>query len=342
MACPLGCTQCSEINGCLACKPPFFLLLNREGTRQTAFCTRACPRGFYKLKKKRENGFCAKCTMRGCVECLGVHYCSVCQKDFTNFFGKCITQPPENELEELEGIFVTRPPLAFPTSNGATTISRLEPTASILSTSPLPTGAETTNSTTPIRSTTPATSTTLSPASVVTVTSSVIASATAAPEGRDAETIQKGVFIPLFATLSPADRSHTPSTPSYNYDSRPCRRKLNRGKGKRRRKKGRKNRKGNKERRRGNINRRKNCENSQRSESKGHRKRNLRRGRHRGNRRGCRSRKQRKCRDSVVDKNSEGREGETTVAVSEERSITTTENKHKHSENMICTENRRR
>ncbi|KAK8721344.1 hypothetical protein OTU49_012811, partial [Cherax quadricarinatus] len=254
------------------------------------------------------------------------------QKDFTNFFGKCITQPPENELEELEGIFVTRPPLAFPTSNGATTISRLEPTASILSTSPLPTGAETTNSTTPIRSTTPATSTTLSPASVVTVTSSVIASATAAPEGRDAETIQKGVFIPLFATLSPADRSHTPSTPSYNYDSRPCRRKLNRGKGKRRRKKGRKNRKGNKERRRGNINRRKNCENSQRSESKGHRKRNLRRGRHRGNRRGCRSRKQRKCRDSVVDKNSEGREGETTVAVSEERSITTTENKHKHSE----------
>ncbi|XP_042215553.1 uncharacterized protein LOC121861708 [Homarus americanus] len=121
VGCSYGCTQCSPVNGCLACKPPFFLLLHREGTRQTATCTPACPRGFYKLKKKR-NGFCAKCTMRGCVECLGQHYCSACHPDFVNFFGKCIKQPPDNDLEEL-GIYATRPPLVFPAAKTTTITS---------------------------------------------------------------------------------------------------------------------------------------------------------------------------------------------------------------------------
>ncbi|ROT72233.1 R-spondin-3 [Penaeus vannamei] len=96
--CPYGCVRCSALNGCLACKPPFYLLLRRDGARQTASCTRACPRGFYKVTKKR-NGFCAKCTMRGCAECDRHHYCSRCAADFVNFFGKCIPSHPENALE---------------------------------------------------------------------------------------------------------------------------------------------------------------------------------------------------------------------------------------------------
>ncbi|XP_037782772.1 R-spondin-1-like [Penaeus monodon] len=96
--CPYGCVRCSPINGCLACKTPFFLLLRRDGPRQTASCTRACPKGFYKVTKKR-NGFCAKCTMRGCAECDRHHYCSSCAAGFVNFFGKCIPSQPENSLE---------------------------------------------------------------------------------------------------------------------------------------------------------------------------------------------------------------------------------------------------
>nr|XP_027218668.1 R-spondin-3-like [Penaeus vannamei] len=95
---PTAASGARPSNGCLACKPPFYLLLRRDGARQTASCTRACPRGFYKVTKKR-NGFCAKCTMRGCAECDRHHYCSRCAADFVNFFGKCIPSHPENALE---------------------------------------------------------------------------------------------------------------------------------------------------------------------------------------------------------------------------------------------------
>ncbi|KAK8397204.1 hypothetical protein O3P69_004727 [Scylla paramamosain] len=91
VGCTAGCTLCSPINGCLACEAPYFLVLQREGARQTASCTKTCPRGFFKVKKKR-NGFCTKCTMLGCEECLGPHYCSTCQRHFFNYFGKCIRE----------------------------------------------------------------------------------------------------------------------------------------------------------------------------------------------------------------------------------------------------------
>ncbi|XP_064097655.1 uncharacterized protein LOC135209043 [Macrobrachium nipponense] len=107
--CSYGCTLCSPINGCLACKPPFFLSLHREGVRQTATCTRSCPKGFYKLKKKR-NGFCAKCTIRGCADCLDSRYCSTCEASFVNFFGKCIKHKSEEAREDLGMYTTTRRP----------------------------------------------------------------------------------------------------------------------------------------------------------------------------------------------------------------------------------------
>ncbi|XP_063611805.1 R-spondin-1-like isoform X1 [Penaeus indicus] len=96
--CPYGCEQCSPINGCLACKPPFYLLLRRDGPRQTATCTRACPRGFYKIKRKKKRGFCAKCMLRGCEECSTRHYCSVCKTGKFRHAGRCYKRCPEGTL----------------------------------------------------------------------------------------------------------------------------------------------------------------------------------------------------------------------------------------------------
>ncbi|XP_071538341.1 uncharacterized protein [Panulirus ornatus] len=97
--CPYGCEQCSPVNGCVACKPPFFLLLQREGVRQTAICTRACPQGFYNLTRKKKRGFCAKCMLRGCRECSTRHYCSVCKNGLVGHAGRCRKRcPPGTHL----------------------------------------------------------------------------------------------------------------------------------------------------------------------------------------------------------------------------------------------------
>ncbi|XP_045126126.1 R-spondin-4-like isoform X2 [Portunus trituberculatus] len=95
VGCAAGCTLCSPMNGCLSCEAPYFLMLHRDGARQTASCAKTCPRGFFKVRKKR-NGFCTKCTMLGCEECLGPHYCSTCQQHYFNYFGKCIRETAGN------------------------------------------------------------------------------------------------------------------------------------------------------------------------------------------------------------------------------------------------------
>nr|XP_053635511.1 R-spondin-3-like [Cherax quadricarinatus] len=99
VGCPYGCAQCTPINGCLSCKPPFSLLLHREGARQTASCTRVCPSGFYKLKRNKKRGFCAKCMLRGCSECSTRHYCSVCKTGLLRHAGRCRKRcPPGTKL----------------------------------------------------------------------------------------------------------------------------------------------------------------------------------------------------------------------------------------------------
>ncbi|CAL4063453.1 unnamed protein product, partial [Meganyctiphanes norvegica] len=95
--CPYGCTQCSPINGCLACKPPYYLLLLREGPMQTAHCTKACPKGFYRINRKK-NGFCSKCTMRGCLECLTGHNCTLCEDNFMHHQGRCYSHNDTDEM----------------------------------------------------------------------------------------------------------------------------------------------------------------------------------------------------------------------------------------------------
>ncbi|XP_042867796.1 R-spondin-1-like [Penaeus japonicus] len=110
VGCPYGCEQCSPINGCLACKPPFFLLLQRDGARQTATCTRACPRGFYKIRRKKKRGFCAKCMLRGCEECTTRHYCSVCKTGKFRHAGRCYKRCPEGTVISARSPGLCLPP----------------------------------------------------------------------------------------------------------------------------------------------------------------------------------------------------------------------------------------
>lgn len=42
-----GCLTCSDYNGCLSCKPRFFMHLERIGMKQIGVCVTSCPPGFY-------------------------------------------------------------------------------------------------------------------------------------------------------------------------------------------------------------------------------------------------------------------------------------------------------
>ncbi|XP_076035605.1 uncharacterized protein LOC143021776 [Oratosquilla oratoria] len=99
VSCPHGCMACSAVNGCLACKPPYFLSIRRYGFRQTATCTKACPVGFYKLRVKKQ-GVCARCLQTGCAECRTEYYCAVCKPGFLHQSGKCTPAPAETTKPE--------------------------------------------------------------------------------------------------------------------------------------------------------------------------------------------------------------------------------------------------
>ncbi|XP_076035056.1 R-spondin-4-like [Oratosquilla oratoria] len=93
-SCPLGCMACSTVNGCLACKPPFYLKLHRRGFRQTGVCTKICPVGFYKFNTKKE-GVCIKCMQRGCKECESRRVCTSCEPGRLLRRGRCVKCRPK-------------------------------------------------------------------------------------------------------------------------------------------------------------------------------------------------------------------------------------------------------
>ena len=81
MVCSNGCLQCSAYNGCLSCRRPFFLTLQRSGARQIALCQRSCPQGYYKARYSRKR-FCASKSMLLPFICIplkdiGGRYCTV-------------------------------------------------------------------------------------------------------------------------------------------------------------------------------------------------------------------------------------------------------------------------
>ncbi|XP_056142938.1 LOW QUALITY PROTEIN: R-spondin-3 [Lampris incognitus] len=54
-----GCLTCSDYNGCLSCKPRFFMHLERIGMKQIGVCMTSCPPGFYGTRSPDRN----TCTM---------------------------------------------------------------------------------------------------------------------------------------------------------------------------------------------------------------------------------------------------------------------------------------
>ncbi|XP_045128102.1 R-spondin-1-like [Portunus trituberculatus] len=149
--CPHGCARCTPVNGCLACKPPFFLLLHRDGASQTASCTRACPMGFFKLRRGKKRGFCAKCMLRGCSECTTRHYCSICKAGLVRHAGRCRKKCPfGTEISpRTPGLCLSSPTPPTDLDNEITKINRTWATTKTTTTTILPTSNGTTTSSLP-------------------------------------------------------------------------------------------------------------------------------------------------------------------------------------------------
>lgn len=94
LICPPGCSSCSTLNGCLACKQRYFLLLVRSGMRQTGVCTLTCPSGYYGVRRK-DFSVCLKCNIDKCISCFSKTYCTRCNTPFVAYKGECIDGCPE-------------------------------------------------------------------------------------------------------------------------------------------------------------------------------------------------------------------------------------------------------
>lgn len=58
-----GCLTCSDYNGCLSCKPRFFMHLERIGMKQIGVCMTSCPPGFYDIRSPERNTCTSKTMM---------------------------------------------------------------------------------------------------------------------------------------------------------------------------------------------------------------------------------------------------------------------------------------
>lgn len=91
--CPLGCTSCSEMNGCVSCSPNFYMLLVRNGMRQTGVCTHNCPTGFYGVRRSNYSQ-CYRCSIDHCEACFSRTYCTRCTPPHVAYRGECIDGCP--------------------------------------------------------------------------------------------------------------------------------------------------------------------------------------------------------------------------------------------------------
>ncbi|KAM9724442.1 R-spondin-3 [Menidia menidia] len=88
-----GCLTCSDYNGCLSCKPRFFMHLERIGMRQIGVCMTSCPPGFYGTRTP-ERSTCTKCRSE-CDSCFNRNFCTRCRAGFYLSVGKCQQNCPE-------------------------------------------------------------------------------------------------------------------------------------------------------------------------------------------------------------------------------------------------------
>ncbi|XP_037129458.1 R-spondin-3 isoform X2 [Syngnathus acus] len=91
-----GCLTCSDYNGCLSCKPRFFMHLERIGMKQIGVCMTSCPPGFYGTRS-RERNTCTKCSPE-CESCFNKKFCMRCRTGFYLHRGDCRESCPDDML----------------------------------------------------------------------------------------------------------------------------------------------------------------------------------------------------------------------------------------------------
>ncbi|XP_053737124.1 R-spondin-3 [Synchiropus splendidus] len=88
-----GCLTCSDYNGCLSCRPRFFMHLERIGMKQIGVCMTSCPPGFYGTRSPDRNT-CTKCRSE-CDSCFNKNFCTRCRPGFYLHLGKCQESCPD-------------------------------------------------------------------------------------------------------------------------------------------------------------------------------------------------------------------------------------------------------
>ncbi|XP_019623978.1 PREDICTED: R-spondin-2-like isoform X2 [Branchiostoma belcheri] len=94
--CPRGCTSCSTINGCITCRPRYFLFLYRSGMRQTGLCLHTCPHGYYGVRSPDFNK-CSRCKVENCEQCYSRSFCTRCKAPFLLYKGQCVSSCPADQ-----------------------------------------------------------------------------------------------------------------------------------------------------------------------------------------------------------------------------------------------------
>ncbi|XP_070407709.1 R-spondin-3-like isoform X2 [Nothobranchius furzeri] len=88
-----GCLTCSDYNGCLSCRPRFFMHLERIGMKQIGVCMTSCPPGFHG-NRSPERSTCTKCRSE-CDSCFTKNFCTRCRTGFYLHLGKCQESCPD-------------------------------------------------------------------------------------------------------------------------------------------------------------------------------------------------------------------------------------------------------
>ncbi|XP_057691460.1 R-spondin-3 [Corythoichthys intestinalis] len=88
-----SCLTCSDYNGCLSCKPRFFMYLERIRMKQIGVCLTSCPPGYYGTRSPERN-ICTKCRSE-CDSCFNKNFCTRCRIGFYLHLGKCQETCPE-------------------------------------------------------------------------------------------------------------------------------------------------------------------------------------------------------------------------------------------------------
>ncbi|XP_075868908.1 R-spondin-3 [Nelusetta ayraudi] len=127
-----GCLTCSDYNGCLSCKPRFFMHLERIGMKQIGVCMTSCPLGFYGTRSPERNT-CTKCRLE-CDSCFNKNFCTRCRAGFYLHLGKCQEICPEGLVgSDTQRECVSRCPADCDSCVNSETCTRCRPGLYLLS-----------------------------------------------------------------------------------------------------------------------------------------------------------------------------------------------------------------